>query len=138
MSFLSKFSDFGLLILRLGIGVAFIFVHGWSKIFGGPELWTKLGGAMANFGITFAPTFWGFMAAFSEFGGGIFLVLGLFTRYTSAFMAFTMAVAMAQHLIKHDPWNRVIYPFEMLVVFILLIFIGAGKYSLDSLIFKKK
>ncbi|HRE09641.1 MAG TPA: DoxX family protein [Ignavibacteria bacterium] len=137
-NFLNKYSDAGILFLRIGIGFAFIFVHGWGKIFGGPELWGKLGGSMANLGITFAPVFWGFMAAAAEFGGGILILFGLFTRPASAFMAFTMLVAFLQHTSKLDPWNRVIYPMEMFAVFMALLFIGAGKYSIDALISKKK
>lgn len=137
-NFLTKYSDAGILFLRIGIGFAFIFVHGWGKIFGGPELWGKLGGSMANLGITFAPVFWGFMAAAAEFVGGILILFGLFTRPASAFMAFTMLVAFLQHTSKLDPWNRVIYPMEMFAVFMALLFIGAGKYSIDALISKKK
>ncbi|MCX7877619.1 MAG: DoxX family protein [Ignavibacteria bacterium] len=137
-SFLYKHRDFGLLIIRIGIGVAFIFIHGWGKFFGGPERWSKLGEAMGNLGITFYPVFWGFMASVAEFGGGILLILGLFTRTTSAFMAFTMFVATVMHLSKLDPWNKVIYPVELLVVFLGLIFLGAGKYSLDYILFDKK
>ncbi len=137
-NFLNKYSDAGILFLRIGIGFAFIFVHGWGKIMGGPELWGKLGGSMANLGITFAPVFWGFMAAISEFGGGILILLGLFTRPASAFMAFTMLVAFIQHSSKLDPWNRTIYPMEMFAVFMALLFIGAGKYSIDALISRKK
>lgn len=137
-NFLVKYSDAGILILRTGIGIAFIMTHGWAKITGGPALWEKIGGAMSNFGITFAPVFWGFMASASEFGGGIMLLLGLFTRTSSAFMAFTMLVAASQHLAKLDPWARVTYPMEMFSVFVALVFIGAGKYSLDNLVFTKK
>ena len=137
-NFLDKYRDAGLLFIRLGIGFAFIFVHGLGKISGGPELWGKIGGSMANLGITFAPVFWGFMASLAEFGGGILLVFGLFTRSTSAFMAFTMFVAFMQHTSKLDPWNRAIYPMEMFAVFMALIFLGAGKFSIDALISKKK
>jgi putative oxidoreductase len=137
-NFLSKNSEIGNLVLRLGLGTAFLFVHGWGKIMQGPEMWAKIGTSMSNLGITQIPMFWGFMASAAEFGGGILLILGLFTRYASSFLAFTMVVAAIQHLSKLDPWNRIIYPIEMLSVMILLIFIGAGKYSLDNLLFKKK
>jgi putative oxidoreductase len=137
-NFLDKYRDAGLLFIRLGIGFGFIFVHGWGKISGGTELWSKIGGSMANLGITFAPVFWGFMASLAEFGGGIMLILGLFTRSTSAFMAFTMLVAFMQHTSKLDPWNKAVYPMEMFAVFMALIFLGAGKFSIDALISKKK
>lgn len=136
-NFFEKHKDLGLLVLRLGVGISFLLVHGLPKIKGGPELWTKIGGAMSNLGITFAPTFWGFMAAASEFGGGLLILLGLFTRTSSFFLAFTMFVAAATHLSRMDPWGRVFHPLELMCVFIALMFIGAGKYSLDSMIFKK-
>jgi putative oxidoreductase len=137
-NFLDKLSSAGILFLRIGIGIAFIFVHGWPKISGGPELWGKIGGAMTNLGINFAPVFWGFMASVSEFGGGILILMGLFTRPAAVFMALTMAVAAVYHLSKLDPWSKVIYPMEMFSVFLALILIGAGKYSADNFLFKKK
>ena len=136
-NFLESKRDVGILILRLGTGISFLFIHGWNKFFGGPEKWAKIGKAMPTFGLEFLSVFWGFMAAISEFGGGLFLILGLFTRTTSSFMAFTMIVAFSKHLANLDPWSRVFYPVEMLSIFLALIFIGAGKYSLDALLFKK-
>lgn len=136
-NFLERHKDFGLLIARLGIGSAYLFVHGWGKIMQGPELWAKIGTAMPNLGITQLHVIWGFMASISEFGGGILLILGLFTRTASSFMAFTMLIAVSQHLSRMDPWARVIYPAEMMSALILLIFIGAGKYSLDNLFFNR-
>lgn len=137
-NFIDKHKDIGILILRLGIGFGFIFIHGWGKISGGPAMWEKLGGAMTNLGISFTLVFWGFMASISEFGGGILILFGLFTRPASAFMAFTMLVAAIMHLSKLDPWSKVIYPTELLAVFIALLFLGAGKYSIDALLFGKK
>ena len=137
-NFLDKYRDAGILFIRLGFGFAFIFVHGYDKIMGGPALWEKIGGAMGQYGLTFAPVFWGFMASVSEFAGGILILLGLFTRPASAFMAFTMLTAFMMHTSKLDPWNRAIYPMEMFAVFMGLLFLGAGKFSIDALIAKRK
>ena len=46
----SKWRDSGLLILRIGLGIAFM-VHGWPKLMGGPRFWEGLGGAVYNWGV---------------------------------------------------------------------------------------
>ncbi|NNE45015.1 MAG: hypothetical protein HKN12_12480, partial [Gemmatimonadetes bacterium] len=46
--------DLGLLVLRLVVGLSMAVLHGWGKITGGVETWERVGGGMANFGITFA------------------------------------------------------------------------------------
>ena len=69
--------DLGLLIIRIGIGISFM-IHGYPKLVGGVETWKELGEVMQMVGINFVPAFWGFMAAFAEFFGGLFLMLGLF------------------------------------------------------------
>ena len=82
---LDKYRNEGLLILRIGIGIMFM-LHGFPKLTGGTEAWTKVGGALSALGINFAHTFMGFMAAISEFGGGLLLLLGLFTRPACFFL----------------------------------------------------
>jgi putative oxidoreductase len=135
--FLNNHKDVGLLLLRVGIGLSYIFTHGGPKIVNGPVLWERLGHVMSVYGITFLPLLWGTMATLSEFVGGILVLLGLYIRSASAFMAFTMLTAFINHLSRHDPWGVVSHPFEMLAVFLCLIFFGAGKYSLNYLFFKK-
>jgi len=68
--------DFGLLLIRVGIGTITLVFHGYGKITGGPELWAGIGGAMGNLGIGGAPALWGFMAAFAEFACSILIILG--------------------------------------------------------------
>ena len=69
---LSKYSEIGFLIIRIGLGSMFIY-HGFPKLFGGPQQWAHLGEAMSVFSVNFGHTFWGFMAAFAEFFGGFCL-----------------------------------------------------------------
>lgn len=58
------YPDFGMLVLRLGIGASFIIHHGYDKI-ADPGRWKGLGQQMSLLGIDFLPEFWGFMAAFA-------------------------------------------------------------------------
>lgn len=131
LSSLSKFKDLGLLILRIGVGIMFI-LHGQPKLFGGPETWVKLGGAMSNLGITFLPVVWGFLAAIAEFGGGICILIGFAFRPAAALLAFTMFVAAFMHYNAGDAFiPKVSYPLELCFVFFGLIFIGPGAFSAD-------
>ncbi len=131
LTFLDKHRDIGLLIVRIGLGCMFLF-HGLPKLFGGPEKWERLGGAMAAFGITFLPAFWGFMAAISESLGGICLIFGLFLRPACILLTITMLVATVSHLSRGDGVGGASHAIEVGIVFLSLILIGPGKYSLDE------
>jgi putative oxidoreductase len=130
LKWLTKYRETGLLLLRIGLGVIFI-AHGYPKLMGGKEEWAKLGGNMANLGIHFWPAMWGFMAMMAELGGGIMLILGLFFRPVLLIMTFNMFVAMVMHLHKGDSFATWSHPATIAVVFLSLLLIGPGKYSLD-------
>src|SRR3989338_11516043 len=92
------FASTALLLLRLIVGAAFV-LHGWGKIqhpFGwmGPE--------------ATIPGVFQFLAAISEFGGGLAWILGLLTPIASLGIGCTMTVAVYMHLIvRQDPFvNR--------------------------------
>ena len=107
--------DAGLLLLRIGIGIS-IFFHGLPKIMAGPEMWTAIGGTMSNLGITFAPTFWGFMAAFAETVGGILFALGLFFRPAALLLIGTMVVALVMHFSQGDDFMKYGHALDLLIV----------------------
>ena len=126
-----KYRDIGLLFFRLTIGLAFIY-HGYGKIFH-PEKWAWLGSQMPFLGdFSGLKPFLGFMASFSEFFGGLFLIFGLWVRVASFFIMVTMLVACNYHYLKGDS-------FELPLVFALcslsLMLINYDKYSLDQKIF---
>lgn len=122
--------DLGLLMLRLGVGLTFSYVYGFPKLLAGTAMWEQLGGAMAHFGITFWPVFWGLMASLSEGVGGVLLVLGIGTRTAAAFMAFTMMVAATHHISAGDPLHMVSPAVLAGTVFLSLLFSGSGRFAL--------
>ena len=114
--------DIALLILRVGMGIMFI-LHGYPKIMGGVEKWTGLGQyGMGSIGIDIFPAFWGFMAAFSEFVGGIMVVLGLYLRYFTFLLFITMSIATITHLSSGDGIMGASHAIESAVVFLYLFF----------------
>jgi putative oxidoreductase len=131
LSSLGKYKDFGLLLTRVGLGAMFIW-HGYPKITGGPEMWTQLGGAMQNFGINFAPTMWGFLAALTESLGGVLILLGLAFRPACIFLTLNLIVAAVMHLKAGDGLQGAAHAIEVAFVFAGLLFVGPGKYSVDK------
>jgi putative oxidoreductase len=132
LEFLDKYKDFGLLIMRLGLGAAFI-AHGWPKMVGGPDKWAGYGARFeAVSGIGFWPEFWGFMAAFAELGGGILLILGLLTRPAALLLVITMIVAALHHFNAGDGFSGYSHAMEAAFTFFGIFFLGAGKYSVDE------
>jgi putative oxidoreductase len=128
---LGKFRDLGLLLLRAFFGLYMAFGHGLGKITGGPERWAGLGGTMEIFGLGFAPTFWGFMAAFAEFICALLVVVGFATRPAALLLVLNMSVAATAHItgaIDGGPEMALLYG----AVFLSLLFVGPGKYSVDE------
>lgn len=127
------FQDFGTLFARIVIGYVFI-LSGWGKL-------THLDAMIANFRewqIPFPEIMTPFVAGF-EFIGGMFLILGILTRFSAAGLAIVMLVA-----IKSVKWAEVdsimtLFAFEEMSYFIIfawLALFGAGKISIDYLCFK--
>jgi len=131
-----RYQKTGLLLLRLGVGLAFI-LHGWPKLAGGPEHWAQIGQSMQLVGVGFAPAFWGFMAGFSEAVGGLMLLLGLLFRPFCLLLLLTMLIAITTHISHGDNFNVYSHALEAAVLFFSLLFIGPGKYSLDYRLFPK-
>lgn len=128
---LSNYKNFGLLIIRIGLGVMFIY-HGVPKLSGGPEHWEKLGGAMKVVGISYAPAFWGFMAAITETFGGLLLMIGLAFRPVCILLVINLIVAALMHFSKGAGLEGAAHAIEDAIMFLGLIFIGPGLYSIDK------
>ncbi len=124
-----------LFILRLIVGVAFLH-HGWGKI-QHPFSWMPAGAPV--------PGVLQFLAALSEFGGGLALILGLLTRLAMVGLICTMTVAVHMHgVVRGDPFVNPTggMSYELALVYwgivLLFLILGAGKFSLDRIVFGEK
>ncbi len=126
-------NEAGLLVLRVGIGLLFM-LFGLPKLQAGVERWRALGHAMAVFGITFAPVFWGFMAMMAELFGGALLVLGLLVRPAAALLCFTMITATAMLVANGSAFQQYAHPLGLAIVTAALLLTGGGRLAVGALI----
>jgi putative oxidoreductase len=120
-----------LALLRVVAGTGMI-LHGWGKI-QSPMSWM---GPDAS-----VPGIFQFLAALSEFGGGIAWIIGLVVPLASFGTLSTMVVATYMHaVVNGDPFVGKGGPsYELallyLVISLLFIAVGPGKFSADAKIF---
>ena len=130
LSKLGNYKNFGMLIIRVGLGIMFIY-HGYPKLMGGQKAWTQIGGATNVVGIHFLPMVWGLLCALVETVGGAFLVIGFWFRPVCVLLLINLLVAAASQL-AGGGLQEAAHPIEDAIVFAGLIFIGPGKYSVDK------
>lgn len=111
--------DIGLLLLRIGVGIIFI-AAGWMKV-------SAMDATITNFSAMGFSAFWAYVAAYTEFLGGIAVLLGIYTWVASALLAITMLVAV---YVVHGNPTMAIAPFSLLFSSLTLLFTGGGKYSI--------
>lgn len=128
--------DWGILILRLGIGIMFA-AHGLQKVFGlfgGPGI-NGFSRMLSDIG--FAPAiFWAYLAAYTELLGGIFLILGLFNRSCAAMLlVLIVTAAVKMHLGKGFflANGGFEYTFVIAAACLALVFLGSGNFNIFSL-----
>ncbi|EHQ27639.1 DoxX family protein [Mucilaginibacter paludis] len=131
LSNLGKYKNTGLLMMRVGLGILFLY-HGYPKLLGGPAKWTEIGHATKYVGIHFLPTFWGLMAACTETFGGFLLVIGLAFRPVCLLLTINLVVAAFMHFGTGGGLTEAAHAIEDAVVFAGLIFVGPGRYSVDG------
>jgi putative oxidoreductase len=129
--------DWGILILRSGIGIMFV-AHGLQMafgLFGGPGI---NGFSKMLSGLGFVPAIlWSVIAAYTVLFGGLFLVLGIQTRGAAALLLiFILTAAVKVHLGKgfflaNGGYE---YTFVIAVACLTLILLGSGKYNIFHLI----
>jgi putative oxidoreductase len=147
-SFVTGRGAFGLLLVRLVMGAALI-LHGEPKIHDALH-WMDLRDAPSK-----VPPALQAVAAWSEFGGGLALLLGVLTPLAALSIAGTMAGAIyIVHFQRADPFvvqarepafelaTLYLASFELAAVYfanaILLLLLGPGILSIDGFLFHRR
>ncbi|MCX8494396.1 MAG: DoxX family protein, partial [Chthoniobacterales bacterium] len=98
------------------------------------RLWGS--GQMQFVGVTAYPIFWGLMAALAESVGGFLLLIGFCFRPACLFLVINMVVATTMHFHTTpgdfmEKWSVASHAIELGSVFLSLLLIGPGRYSVD-------
>jgi putative oxidoreductase len=128
----ARFASCGITVLRIVVGIVFI-LHGYQKLFVYHP--SGVASSFSKMGLP-APTVSAWAASLGEFGGGLLLALGLFTRVGAILIAAVMAVAFAT---VHGSKGFFLpggyeYVLVLFAAAIALLFTGGGCFSVDGMI----
>ncbi len=123
--------------LRITTGVI-LAAHGFNKLLDFPA-WTESVRSLKLFGMGIPlPTTMAALSLLVEFGGGIALILGLFTRLASLGVFVNMLVAILTVHAGHGLYAQnggYEFPLLLLMASVLFFADGSGRYGIDSKLF---
>ena len=133
LPFLAPFYDwaipFSWLIIRAGFGID-LAIHGWEKVDRLPVIFAAISaGTTGSLKPQFDPTHNIILAIF-EFGGGVCIALGLFTRFFAAAAAIDLAIITFTVFWPHG-YHAYEYTFWWGLAMFAIALHGGGPYSLD-------
>jgi putative oxidoreductase len=127
--YLDRLQPLALLVMRLSLGVIMV-AHGYHKVFGGLHHHAQM---VAGLGL---PAWLGYVSSFTEFFGGLLLLVGLFTRCAAIAVCIDLIVA-----IWKVHWHNGLtgdhgyeFPLAVATLAFALIFFGAGPIALDHIL----
>jgi putative oxidoreductase len=130
-SWLNRFQGLGALVMRVVLGVIMV-AHGYTKIIPSHALYDFTHMVVHMH----LPVWLGYVSAFTEFFGGMLLIVGLLTRVAAFMTAIDMAVAILKvHL--HGGLlgpNSFAFPLSLLAISLMLVFTGCGWLGLDDFV----
>jgi putative oxidoreductase len=127
LRYLDRIQPLALLALRLTLG-AIMIGHGYHKVNGHLH-------EHANFVASLhLPAWLGYVSSFTEFLGGILVLLGLCTRIAALAICINLAVAIFKVHLPHGLLGPGGYEFPLALATIAfsLIFFGAGPIAIDA------
>jgi len=128
LDFLPRSTDCALLLLCVWLGLSLLLLHGKGKLMSFSEMSSKFADPL-GVGTTTSLA----LTVFAEFVCAALLVVGLFTRFAAAVLAFTMGVAfVAAHKgVLSGPGNGEL-AFIYLSGFVAIFVAGGGRFAIDA------
>jgi putative oxidoreductase len=123
-----KGGNWGPLALRVPLGIIFM-AHGYQKLFGG--MFAATAGFFDKIGLP-APQFFTGVVGVTEFFGGLLVLIGLFTRYASSFLAVVMIVALIKVKAARGLTGGAELDLALLGMCAALILMGGRNFSLEK------
>jgi len=132
LRYLDRLQPLALLVMRLALG-AVMLAHGSQKVFGNLHNFSHMVSGMGM------PVWLAYVAAFTEFIGGILLLAGFFTRPVAFAMSIDMCVAIWKvhwHNGLTGSPGRPGYelPLALIALAFALIFFGGGPIAIDHVL----
>ncbi|HVI10827.1 MAG TPA: DoxX family protein [Candidatus Binatia bacterium] len=128
MRYLDRLQPLALFAMRLTLG-AVMMAHGYQKVFGGLHHYQQF---ISGLGL---PAWSAYLSAFSEFFGGLLLLIGLFTRFAALAICVDLCVAIAKVHFHHGLTGNMGWelPLSLATLAFGLIFFGGGPIALDHI-----
>lgn len=130
---LNSLQPWGAFFLRIVLGVAMVY-HGYDKVIPSNGFHGNTFSAIEHHGHFVAslgvPYWLGYVSALTEFFGGIFILLGLLTRFAAFMISLNMLFAIIL-VTRHHGYAGSEYPLALFVIALMLLFYGAGNLALD-------
>src|SRR3954453_10722764 len=131
MTFLAKYREAGLLLMRVSLGVLFIIVTG-PVLLGGGSRWAVFGAGIRNLGLHSHFQIWGFLGALAGCVAAVLMIFGLFFR-PGVLLALALSFVYTLGMMNgHAGIRDALVPLELGAMLLGLLFVGPGKYSVDK------
>lgn len=130
---LKESRDFGLLVLRVGVGLMFVLVHGLPKVMGAYPRGPDLEELSIDSRYRLHSRVLGISGHALRVWRGLCLIAGVLFRPACGFMLFTLVIAVASIIRGGYGFSSASQPIELGLVLLSLIFTGPGRFTLPNL-----
>jgi len=132
LRYLDRLQPLALLVMRLALG-AIMVTHGYHKVFGGLHHHAQM---VAGMGL---PAWLGYVSSFTEFLGGLLILVGFFTRPAAFAVCLDLSVAIWKVHLHNGLIGSADRPgYELALaataLAFALIFFGAGPIAIDHVL----